>query len=91
MKRAPTILAALALAIVLPAAAADDKPAAAKAAPAKKAAAKAPAAPKAAPAQSRSTLPVGALDSAPDRKFGEQKPPCVYKPVMTAEDLENCR
>jgi hypothetical protein len=28
---------------------------------------------------------------APARKLGPAKPPCVYKPVMTAEDMENCR
>ncbi|MFY9315892.1 MAG: hypothetical protein WAO95_10075 [Burkholderiales bacterium] len=39
----------------------------------------------------RSTPVVGSMDSAPERKLGTQKPPCVYKPVMTAEDLENCR
>ena len=41
--------------------------------------------------QSPSTQPVGSLNSAPERKFGQQKPPCEFKPVMTAEDLENCR
>ena len=34
---------------------------------------------------------VGALGGEPERKLGVQKPPCVYKPVMSAEDLENCR
>jgi hypothetical protein len=34
---------------------------------------------------------VGGLGSAPERKLGTQKPPCEFKPVMTAEDLENCR
>ena len=41
--------------------------------------------------QSPSLRPVGSLDSTPERKFGQQKPPCEFKPVMTAEDLENCR
>jgi hypothetical protein len=41
--------------------------------------------------QSPATQPVGSLNSAPERKFGQQKPPCEFKPVMTAEDLENCR
>jgi len=52
-----------------------------------------PGAPQRTSAESRAgaTLPVGALDSAPERKLGVQKPPCVYKPVMTAEDLENCK
>jgi hypothetical protein len=26
-----------------------------------------------------------------ERKLGEAKAPCVYKPVMTQQDLENCR
>ena len=34
---------------------------------------------------------VGAMGGAPERKLGVQKPPCVFKPVMTAEDVENCR
>ena len=34
---------------------------------------------------------VGSMSGAPERKFGTAKPPCVYKPVMTAEDMENCR
>lgn len=29
--------------------------------------------------------------SPPARKLGEAKPECVYKPVMTNEDLERCR
>jgi hypothetical protein len=41
--------------------------------------------------QAPSTRPVGALDSGPERKLGKQKPPCEFKPVMTAEDLENCK
>jgi hypothetical protein len=27
----------------------------------------------------------------PARKLGEAKPECVYKPVMTNEDIERCR
>ncbi len=27
----------------------------------------------------------------PEKKLGTAKPPCVYKPVMTAEDVENCK
>ena len=72
----------------------QDPGGAAQAAPAKpaaKAASAPPAAPPKSTPQSRSTLPVGAMDSAPERKFGTQKPACVYKPVMTAEDLEACR
>jgi hypothetical protein len=26
-----------------------------------------------------------------ERKFGTARPPCVYKAVMTAEDVENCK
>ncbi|HVP08067.1 MAG TPA: hypothetical protein VMT02_00985 [Burkholderiales bacterium] len=52
-----------------------------------------PAAPKrgetAAPA--RGAPVVGSINSEPVRKFGQQKPPCVYKPVMTQEDIDNCR
>ena len=28
---------------------------------------------------------------APGKKLGVAKPECVYKPVMTAQDMENCR
>jgi hypothetical protein len=34
---------------------------------------------------------VGSITGAPERKLGQAKPPCVFKPVMTAEDLENCK
>jgi hypothetical protein len=34
---------------------------------------------------------VGTTSSPPVRKLGEAKEPCVYKPVMTAEDMERCR
>jgi len=34
---------------------------------------------------------VGSMDAAPMRKLGTAKPPCEYKPVMTAEDLERCK
>ena len=47
-----------------------------------------PAAPKPA-AKGGSTL-VGSDFNAPVRKLGTAKEPCVYKPVMTAEDLKNC-
>ena len=44
------------------------------------------------PAPPKSAAPqVGSMDAAPARKLGTQKPPCIYKPVMTAEDLENCK
>lgn len=33
----------------------------------------------------------GSASATPLRKLGAAKPPCVYKPVMTAEDVENCR
>ena len=32
-----------------------------------------------------------ATGTPPERTFGTAKPPCLYKPVMTAEDMENCR
>ena len=31
------------------------------------------------------------MGTTPERKLGTAKPPCVYKPAMTAEDLENFR
>lgn len=62
-------------------------PAAKPAAPAAKAAS--PAA-KAVPARSGGAL-VGSTSAPPERKLGMAKEPCVYKPVMTAEDIENCR
>jgi hypothetical protein len=35
---------------------------------------------------------VGSMSSStPGRTLGAAKPPCVYKPVMTAEDIENCK
>ena len=49
-----------------------------------KAAAKASAKAQGAPA-------AGAPYTEPVGKFGTAKPPCVYKAVMTAEDVENCR
>ena len=52
-----------------------------------KPAAAAPAASKAAPAVRSGT----AVGTQVERKLGPAKPPCVYKPVMTAEDVENCR
>ena len=45
---------------------------------------------KAAPARSGGAL-VGSTSAPPERKLGIAKEPCVYKPVMTAEDIENCR
>jgi hypothetical protein len=32
-----------------------------------------------------------AVGTQAERKLGAAKPPCVYKPVMTAEDVENCK
>jgi hypothetical protein len=50
-----------------------------------KAASKAAAATKGAPV-------VGSMSSGlPGRKLGAAKAECVYKPVMTAEDMENCK
>ncbi len=34
---------------------------------------------------------VGSMDSAPERKLGAAKPPCVYKPVMTNAEIDACR
>ncbi|MEK6243136.1 MAG: hypothetical protein AABM33_01430 [Pseudomonadota bacterium] len=34
---------------------------------------------------------VGSTSATPPRKLGTAKPACVYKPVMTAEDMDNCR
>ena len=61
-----------------PAASAPAKPAAAKPAAAKPA------------AKGGSTL-IGSDFNAPVRKLGAAKEPCVYKPVMTTADLENCK
>jgi hypothetical protein len=72
---------AVVTALLLPfAAAAQTEPAKAKKEPPKSAPKKAPAAPV-----------VGSMDAAPEKKLGAAKEPCVYKPVMTAEDMENCR
>jgi len=59
-----------------------DKPAILSAAPAAPAKAAAPV--KLAPGGS-------AYNEMPARKLGEAKPECVYKPVMTAKDIENCK
>ena len=40
------------------------------------------------PPAARSTTVVG---TQPEKKLGTAKPTCVYKPVMTAEDVENCK
>ena len=51
-----------------------------------------PAGPKAAmPAKGGGAAVVGSTSSEPAHKLGKAKEPCVYKPVMTAEDLERCR
>jgi hypothetical protein len=51
-----------------------------------------PAAQKAAiPARSGGGAVVGSTSSGPEHKLGTAKEPCVYKPVMTAEDMERCR
>jgi hypothetical protein len=34
---------------------------------------------------------VGSTSAPPERKLGQAKEPCVYKAVMTAEDLEKCK
>jgi hypothetical protein len=48
-------------------------------------------APKAAPKKAPATPVVGSMDAAPEKKLGAAKEPCVYKPVMTAQDMENCK
>jgi hypothetical protein len=65
-------------------------PGAPKAAGQKPAASAPAAAQKAVPAARGAAL-VGSVNATPERKLGMQKEPCVYKPVMTAEDLENCK
>jgi hypothetical protein len=65
-------------------------PAAAKSAAPAPAKAAAPAAKQAIPARGGAAL-VGSTSAPPERKLGTAKEPCVYKPVMSAEDLENCR
>lgn len=48
--------------------------------------------PKPAPAAGKGAPAAGAMTSVPSgRKLGDAKPECVYKPVMTAEDMERCR
>ena len=58
-------------------------------APPKPAAAAAAAAVK--PAPGAAPVKPSAYTETPVRKLGEAKPECVYKPVMTARDLENCK
>lgn len=59
--------------------------------PGAKPAAGAPAAPSAPAAPARAAPLVGSTTGAPERKLGKAKEPCVFKAVMTTEDLENCR
>lgn len=66
----------------------NTPPAAQSAAPAARATA---AAAKAAAPARRGAAIVGSTSAPPERKLGMAKEPCVYKPVMTAEDIENCR
>ena len=55
-------------------------------------AASAPAKPAAAkPAAKGGSTLIGSDFNAPVRKLGAAKEPCVYKPVMTTADLENCK
>ena len=51
----------------------------------------APAAKSAAPGPRRGAALVGSTSAPPERKLGSVKEPCVYKPVMSAEDIQNCR
>ena len=50
-----------------------------------------PASPQKPAAAPRGAPQVGSANAMPERKLGIAKEPCVYKPVMTAEDIENCR
>ncbi len=44
------------------------------------------------PAMSTKGAPVvGSMAADPGRKLGIAKPVCEFKPVMTAQDLENCK
>jgi hypothetical protein len=64
----------------------------AQAAPARAARKPAAAQPQKPAAPAKPMAPVGSLEGEPVlRKLGTQKPPCVYKPVMTQEDLDNCK
>jgi hypothetical protein len=65
---------------------ADPPPSAAGAPPAPRTAVKSAPAPK-----GQAAPVVGTTSSAPERKLGAAKEPCVYKPVMTNEDMERCR
>jgi hypothetical protein len=45
-----------------------------------------------APVSTKGAPVVGSMSSStPGRTLGTAKPPCVYKAVMTAEDIENCK
>ena len=47
---------------------------------------------KAAPVSTKGAPVVGSMSSeVTGRKLGVAKPECVYKPVMTAQDMENCK
>jgi hypothetical protein len=46
---------------------------------------------KTAPPPKGSPPVIGSMDGGPERKLGKAKEPCVFKPVMTAEDMEKCR
>jgi len=62
-----------------------------KAPAARTASATPPAAKSAPPARGGGGALVGSTSAPPERKLGQAKEPCVYKPVMTAEDMENCK
>ncbi len=55
------------------------------------ASAAAPAAAGKAPAKAAAKAPASMVGSPAPRTLGAAKPPCVYKAVMTAEDVENCK
>jgi hypothetical protein len=47
--------------------------------------------PAAAPAPAGAARGATVTGTQPEKKLGTAKPPCVYKAVMTAEDVENCK
>lgn len=44
-----------------------------------------------APARAGSTSTPAVFGAPVERKLGEAKAPCVYKPVMTQQDMDNCK
>jgi hypothetical protein len=42
-------------------------------------------------AAAKAAAPTGSSNATPERPLGKAREPCVYKPVMTAEDMALCR